>query len=53
MALVAAEYSALKRRLAGRMADDREGYTAAKTTFITRVEASGQRRQAESDFSAQ
>lgn len=31
-------YAALKRELTERMADDREGYTAAKTSFIERVE---------------
>jgi len=36
---LAAEYAALKRRLADAMPDDREGYTAAKTTFITNVES--------------
>lgn len=35
---LAREYAALKRGLAERMADDREGYTAAKTSFIRRVE---------------
>jgi GrpB-like predicted nucleotidyltransferase (UPF0157 family) len=35
---LAAEYAALKRRLAGAMPDDREGYTAAKTRFITKVQ---------------
>jgi GrpB-like predicted nucleotidyltransferase (UPF0157 family) len=39
---LAAAYAALKRDLAGRMQTDREGYTAAKTAFITRTE-SGQR----------
>jgi GrpB-like predicted nucleotidyltransferase (UPF0157 family) len=34
---LAAEYAALKRRLADAMPDDREGYTAAKTTFIRNV----------------
>lgn len=34
---VAAEYDKLKRRLADRHGDDREGYTEAKTGFITRV----------------
>jgi GrpB-like predicted nucleotidyltransferase (UPF0157 family) len=36
---LAADYAALKRNLAGQMPDDREGYTAAKTTFITAVQA--------------
>jgi GrpB-like predicted nucleotidyltransferase (UPF0157 family) len=36
---LAADYAALKRDLAGQMPDDREGYTAAKTAFITGVEA--------------
>ncbi len=31
---LASDYAALKRDLAKRMADDREGYTAAKTAFI-------------------
>jgi len=31
--------AALKRDLAERMSDDREGYTAAKTQFISRVES--------------
>jgi GrpB-like predicted nucleotidyltransferase (UPF0157 family) len=35
---LAAEYAALKRRLADAMPDDREGYTAAKTSFVTKVE---------------
>jgi GrpB-like predicted nucleotidyltransferase (UPF0157 family) len=35
---LAAEYAALKRRLADAMPEDREGYTAAKTAFITNVE---------------
>jgi GrpB-like predicted nucleotidyltransferase (UPF0157 family) len=34
------EYAALKYQLSKDMTDDREGYTAAKTTFIQRVEAS-------------
>jgi GrpB-like predicted nucleotidyltransferase (UPF0157 family) len=38
-ARLARRYAALKRELAGRMADDREGYTAAKTSFIRRVES--------------
>lgn len=38
-ALLAADYAALKRELARRMPDDREGYTAAKTTFIRSVES--------------
>jgi GrpB-like predicted nucleotidyltransferase (UPF0157 family) len=33
----AAEYAALKRELAARLGDDREGYTDAKTEFILRV----------------
>ena len=37
---LAREYAALKRALARRMTYDREGYTAAKTSFIRRVEAS-------------
>lgn len=41
-AQLAAAYAALKRELAGPMQTDREGYTAAKTAFIRRVE-SGQR----------
>lgn len=36
---LAAEYAALKRDLARRMPGDREGYTAAKSAFIRRVEA--------------
>jgi GrpB-like predicted nucleotidyltransferase (UPF0157 family) len=36
---LAFEYAALKRTLAERMPDDREGYTAAKTAFITAAEA--------------
>ncbi len=36
---LAAGYAALKRELAQRMPDDREGYTAAKAAFIERVEA--------------
>jgi GrpB-like predicted nucleotidyltransferase (UPF0157 family) len=38
-AQLAADYATLKRDLAEQMPDDREGYTAAKTTFITRVES--------------
>jgi GrpB-like predicted nucleotidyltransferase (UPF0157 family) len=38
---LAAEYAALKRDLARRLADDREGYTEAKSGFIRRVERSG------------
>ena len=38
-AQLAADYAALKRELADRMSDDREGYTAAKTQFIRLVEA--------------
>jgi GrpB-like predicted nucleotidyltransferase (UPF0157 family)/GNAT superfamily N-acetyltransferase len=34
---LATEYSALKRTLAARMAEDREGYTEAKTSFVERV----------------
>lgn len=34
---VAAEYNELKRRLADDYGEDREGYTEAKTEFITRV----------------
>ena len=33
-----AEYAALKRRLAAEFGSDREGYTEAKTEFITRIE---------------
>lgn len=36
-ARLAADYAALKRELARRMPEDREGYTAAKTTFIRSV----------------
>lgn len=36
---LAVEYAALKRDLAERMPDDRDGYTAAKTAFITQAEA--------------
>lgn len=36
---LASDYAALKRDLAKRLADDREGYTAAKTAFVERVEA--------------
>ena len=35
----AAEYEAVKRDLAARFRHDREGYTAAKTAFVRRVEA--------------
>jgi GrpB-like predicted nucleotidyltransferase (UPF0157 family) len=35
---LADEYAALKRRLAAAMPDDREGYTAAKTAFVTAVD---------------
>jgi GrpB-like predicted nucleotidyltransferase (UPF0157 family) len=35
---LASEYASLKRTLADRMPDDREGYTAAKTAFIRRAE---------------
>lgn len=35
----AAEYAALKRRLADEYGSDREGYTEAKTGFITRIES--------------
>jgi GrpB-like predicted nucleotidyltransferase (UPF0157 family) len=38
---LAAAYAALKRGLAERMPDDREGYTAAKTAFVTRVVEAG------------
>ena len=34
------EYATLKRDLAERMADDREGYTAAKAAFVKRVSGS-------------
>ena len=37
---LASDYAALKRELADRMPDDREAYTAAKTAFVRRVEAS-------------
>ncbi len=37
---IASEYATLKRDLAERMADDREGYTAAKAAFVKRVSAS-------------
>jgi GrpB-like predicted nucleotidyltransferase (UPF0157 family) len=36
---LATAYAALKRSLAERMTDDREGYTAAKTAFITEARA--------------
>ena len=36
---VAGEYAALKRRLAAEYGSDRDGYTEAKTEFITRVES--------------
>lgn len=36
---LAHEYAALKHQLAERIAEDREDYTAAKTSFIQRVEA--------------
>ncbi len=36
---VAGEYAALKRRLAAEYGSDREGYTEAKTEFITHVES--------------
>lgn len=36
---LAIEYAALKRSLAERMPDDRDGYTAAKTAFINEAEA--------------
>ena len=36
---VAGEYAALKRRLAAEYRSDREGYTEAKTEFITRIES--------------
>ena len=35
----AAEYAALKRRLAAEYGSDRVGYTGAKTEFITRIES--------------
>ncbi len=35
----ASEYAALKRRLAAEYGSDREGYTEAKTGFITRIES--------------
>jgi len=38
-AQLAADYAALKRDLAEQMPDDRESYTAAKTTFIGRVDS--------------
>lgn len=34
----AAEYAALKRRLAAEYASDRQGYTEAKTEFIRSIE---------------
>ena len=37
-----AEYAALKRNLAAQLADDREAYSAAKTTFVRRVLADGE-----------
>jgi len=39
-AALAGAYAALKRGLAERFRHDREGYTAAKTAFIARVESS-------------
>jgi GrpB-like predicted nucleotidyltransferase (UPF0157 family) len=36
---LAAEYAALKRALSKRFANDREGYTRAKTAFVTWVES--------------
>lgn len=39
----AAEYGALKRRLAEQYGDDRGGYTDAKTAFITDIEAKAQK----------
>ncbi|HEY5639925.1 MAG TPA: GrpB family protein [Dehalococcoidia bacterium] len=41
----AAEYAALKRRLADEYGSDREGYTEAKTGFITRIEALALKRE--------
>ena len=38
-----ADHAALKRELARRMPDDREAYTAAKTTFVRRVDSGGER----------
>jgi len=38
---LAADYAALKRALAARYQADREGYTNAKTRFITRADGSG------------
>ncbi|CAN5209587.1 hypothetical protein BH20ACT20_BH20ACT20_01140 [soil metagenome] len=35
---LATDYATLKRDLAKRLAGDREGYTAAKTAFVERVE---------------
>ncbi|HEY5625147.1 MAG TPA: GrpB family protein [Dehalococcoidia bacterium] len=36
---IAGEYAALKSRLAAEYGSDREGYTEAKTEFITRIES--------------
>lgn len=36
---VAAQYAALKRDLAARLPHDREGYSAAKTYFVRRIES--------------
>ncbi len=44
----AAEYEALKRRLAARFTDDRESYTAAKAGFILAASARPLRRAADS-----
>ncbi len=41
----AAEYERLKRRLAAEYGADREGYTQAKTEFITGIEALARREQ--------
>ena len=43
----AAEYAALKRRLAAEYGADREGYTEAKSDFITAVEARARAESAE------
>lgn len=42
----AAEYAALKRRLAAEFRSDREGYTEAKSDFITRIERLAMGREA-------
>jgi GrpB-like predicted nucleotidyltransferase (UPF0157 family) len=47
-AQTAAEYAALKRILAARFVDDRDGYTRAKSEFIDRVLASRERRTSSS-----